>query len=289
VISLIRRWLKAGILEDGMLTASEEGTPQGGSISPVIANMALDGLENAVRASAGSDRARRLSKINVIRYADDFVVTCASKDVLESQVLPAIQRFLADRGLELSEEKTRITHITEGFDFLGQHVRKYGEKLLVKPAKKSIKSLLEKVRAIVEGNANATQAALIRQLNPVIRGWAMYHRHCAAKATFSSIDSHIWHMLFRWAMRRHTTKGARWVLRRYFRPMRRKSWIFATKRSADGTTDSAELFRAPTLAIRRHVKIPGASTPFDPEWTDYLTLRRAIKRSVKLFGATAWC
>jgi RNA-directed DNA polymerase len=287
--AVLRQWLEAGYVDEGSLFETQAGTPQGGVISPVIANMALDGLENAVRASTGSDRARRLSKINVIRYADDFVVTCASKDVLESQVLPAIQRFLADRGLELSEEKTRITHITEGFDFLGQHVRKYGEKFLVKPAKKSIKSLLDKVRAIVEGNANATQAALIRQLNPVIRGWAMYHRHCAAKASFSSIDSHIWHMLFRWAMRRHTTKGARWVLRRYFRPMRRKSWVFATKHSADGTADSAEIFRAPTLAIRRHVKIPGASTPFDPEWTAYLACRRAAKRSVKLFGANLWC
>jgi RNA-directed DNA polymerase len=251
--------------------------------------MALDGLEAAVHASAASDRARRKAKLNVIRYADDFVVTGASEDVLKSQVLPAIRRFLAERGLELSEEKTRITHISEGFDFLGQNVRKYGDQLLTKPAKKSIKSLLDKVRDIVKGNANATQAALIRQLNPVIRGWAMYHRHCAAKATFSSIDSHIWHMLFRWALRRHQTKGARWVLRRYFRAKRNKSWFFATKGSADGTTGSVEIFSAPTLAIRRHVKIPGASNPFDPEWTAYLARRQAAKRSVNLFGATLWC
>jgi RNA-directed DNA polymerase len=261
-------------------------------ISPVIANMALDGLEAAVRASAGGDRARRKAKLNVIRYADDFVVTSASKNlknVLESQVLPAIRRFMAERGLELSEEKTRITHITEGFDFLGQNVRKYGDQLLTKPAKKSIKSLLDKVRDIVKGNATATQAALIRQLNPVIRGWAMYHRHIVAKATFSSIDSHIWHMLFKWALRRHPTNGARWVLRRYFRKKRNQSWVFATRGSADGTTGSVELFRAPTLAIRRHVKIPGAANPFDPEWTAYLALRRAAKRSVNLLGATLWC
>ena len=255
----------------------------------MLANMALDGLEAAVRASAGSDRARRKAKLNVIRYADDFVVTGASKNVLESQVLPAVRSFMAERGLELSEEKTRITHISEGFDFLGQNVRKYGDQLLTKPAKKSIKSLLDKVRDIVKGNANATQAALIRQLNPVIRGWAMYHRHCAAKATFSSIDSHIWQMLFRWALRRHQAKGARWVLRRYFRAKRNRSWIFATKRSADGNTGSAEIFSAPTLAIRRHVKIPGAATPFDPEWTAYLNRRQAAKRSVNLFGATQWC
>lgn len=121
----------------------------------MIANMALDGLEAAVHASIGiSKLARRTAKLNVIRYADDFVVTCASKEVLESCVLPAIRRFMADRGLELSEEKTRITHITEGFDFLGQNVRKYGGKLLIKPAKKSIKSLLDKVR----GSSRATLA-----------------------------------------------------------------------------------------------------------------------------------
>jgi RNA-directed DNA polymerase len=287
--AVLRQWLEAGYIDEGSLFETRAGTPQGGVISPVIANMALDGLEEAVHASAGGCRARRKAKLNVIRYADDFVVTAASEDALKSQVLPAIRRFLADRGLELSEEKTRITHITEGFDFLGQHVRKYGDKFLIKPAKKSIKSLLDKVRRIIKGNANATQAALIRQLNPVIRGWAMYHRHCAAKATFSSIDSHIWHMLFRWALRRHQTKGARWVLKRYFRPRGNKSWVFATKGSAAGTTGSEQLFRASIIAIRRHVKIPGAANPFDPEWTAYLARRQVAKRSVNLFGATLWC
>jgi RNA-directed DNA polymerase len=286
---ILRQWLKAGYVDEGSLFETRAGTPQGGAISPVLANMALDGLEAAVHASAASDRARRKAKLNVIRYADDFVVTGASEDVLQSQVLPAIRRFMAERGLELSEEKTRITHISEGFDFLGQNVRKYGDQLLTKPAKKSIKSLLGKVRDIVKGNANASQVGLIRQLNPVIRGWAMYHRHCAAKATFSSIDSHVWHMLFRWALRRHQTKGARWVLRRYFRAIRNKSLVFATKNSADGTTGSVEIFSASTLAIRRHVKIPGASNPFDPEWTAYLARRQAAKRSVNLFGATLWC
>lgn len=287
--AVLRRWLEAGYVDGGSLFETRAGTPQGGVISPVLANMALDGLEAAVRASAGSDRARRKAKLNVIRYADDFVVTGSSEDVLQSNVLPAIRRFLAERGLELSETKTRITHISDGFDFVGQNVRKYGDQLLTKPARKSIKSLLGKVRDIVKGNANATQAALIRQLNPVIRGWAMYHRHCAAKATFSSIDSHIWHMLFKWALRRHTTKGARWVLQRYFRTKRNRSWVFATKSSADGLTGSDEIFRAATVAIRRYVKIPGASNPFDPEWTAYLARRQAAKRSVNLFGATLWC
>jgi RNA-directed DNA polymerase len=285
-----RRWLEAGYIEEGSLFETRAGTPQGGVISPVIANVALDGLEAAVHASAGgSECARRRAKLNVIRYADDFVVSGASRDVLESVVLPAIRRFMAERGLELSEEKTRITHIAEGFDFLGQNVRKYGAQLLTKPAKKCIKSLLDKVRDIIKGNATATQAAVIQQLNPVIRGWAAYHRYAAAKATFSLIDTHIWQMLWRWSVRRHPTKGARWVIRRYFRQRGARSWAFATKGAADGTTVGLQLFRASTVAITRHVKVPRAAHPFDPEWTEYLARRRAARRSVKLFGATPWC
>jgi RNA-directed DNA polymerase len=288
--AILRQWLEAGYVDEGSLFETRAGTPQGGVISPVIANMALDGLEAAVHASSGSsDLERRKAKVNVIRYADDFVVTGASKDVLESRVLPSIRRFMAERGLELSDEKTRITHIAEGFDFLGQNVRKYNDQLLTKPAKKSIKSLLDKVREIIKVHANATQEAVIRQLNPVIRGWAMYHRHSAAKATFSSIDSHIWRMLWKWTVRRHPAKGARWVLRRYFRTRGSRSWVFATRGAADGTTVSLQLFRAMTVAVTRHVKIPGAAHPFAPEWIAYLARRRAAKRSVRLFGATPWC
>lgn len=149
-----------------------------------------------------SKLARTRAQLNVVRYADDFVVTGASREVLELKVLPAVRQFMAARGLELSEEKTRITHIAMGFDFLGQNVRKYGSKLLIKPAKKSIKSI-DKVRAIIADYASATQEELICQLNPVIQGWAQYHRHIVSKAIFNSIDSHIWHRLWNWAKRRH--------------------------------------------------------------------------------------
>src|SRR5215217_4868120 len=147
--TILRQWLQAGFIDEGTLFATEAGTPQGGIISPVIANMTLDGLEAAVYASVGPTiRARGKFNINVVRYADDFVVTGISKEILERNVLPAVRQFMAVRGLELSEEKTRITHITEGFDFLGQNVRKYDGKLLIKPANKSVKSLLSKVREI---------------------------------------------------------------------------------------------------------------------------------------------
>jgi RNA-directed DNA polymerase len=289
--AILRKWLEAGYIDEGTRFESRAGTPQGGIASPVIANIALDGLEAAVHASIGvSKLARRKAKLNVIRYADDFVVTGASKEVLESVVLPAIRRFMAVRGLELSEEKTRITRITEGFDFLGQNVRKYGGKLLIKPARKSVSSLLEKVRGIIKGHASVTQRALIQQLNPVIRGWAMYHRHIVAKATFSLIDSHIWQLLWRWALRRHPNKGARWVRRRYFRTDGQRSWDFATEAvRADGSIGSLRLFRATTVAITRHVKVRGPAHPFDPAWTPYFARRRAAKHPVGLSGATPWC
>ncbi|KAI3605754.1 Retron-type RNA-directed DNA polymerase (plasmid) [Cupriavidus necator H850] len=286
---VLRKWLQAGYIDEGTLFESRAGTPQGGVISPVIANMALDGLEAAVHASVGTSKlARSKAQLNVVRYADDFVVTGVSRDVLESRVLPAVRQFMAARGLELSEEKTRITNIAEGFDFLGQNVRKYGGKLLIKPAKKSIKSLLDKVREVIKGNASVTQEALIRRLNPIIRGWTMYHRHVVAKATFSTIDSHIWHLLWKWARRRHPTKGARWVRKRYFRCDGHRSWDFATKGSTEDDTCGLQLFRAATAAIQRHIKIRGLANPFDPAWDIYLARRRTAKRSAGLSGATQW-
>lgn len=283
---LLRRWLQAGFIEKGTLFATTAGTPQGGIISPVVANMALDGLEAAAFASVGPTiHDRRRFKINVVRYADDFVVTGISKEVLEHKVLPAIRHFLAVRGLELSEEKTRITHIAEGFDFLGQNVRKYAGKLLIKPAHKSVKTFMEKVREIVKRNASANQAHVIFQLNPVIRGWAMYHRHVVAKDCFSSVDAHIWRLLWRWAVRRHPQKSAAWVRRRYFHAQGDQNWVFAVETQVEGAIQHLRLFRAMTIPIVRHVKIRGLANPFDPAWFPYFTRREAAKASAGRPGA----
>lgn len=272
--AVLRQWLEAGYIDKGSLFETLAGTPQGGVISPVIANMVLDGLEAIVHANSGRTTAeRRKSKVNIIRYADDFVVTGASKEILENQVLPSIRQFMAERGLELSEEKNRITHIKEGFDFLGQNVRRYGNKLLIKPAKKSIKSLLVKIREIIKRNGSATQKVLIRQLNPVIRGWAMYHRHIVAKTTFELVDNLIWELLWQWAKRRHPNKGARWVKQRYFPTKRNRKWNFATKKSANGTSNDLELFRAATVTIKRHIKIRAEANPFVSDWNSYFTQR----------------
>jgi len=277
---ILRRWLQAGFIDEGTLFATEAGTPQGGIISPVIANMTLDGLEAAVFASVGpTKRERGKFNINVVRYADDFVVTGLSKEILEHNVLPAVRQFMAVRGLELSEEKTRITHIDEGFDFLGQNVRKYDGKLLIKPANKSVKSLMSKVREIVKKNKSATQENLISQLNPVIRGWAMYHRHVVSKSRFSSIDTQIWQLLWKWAMRRHPTKGAGWVRQKYFHAEGDRNWVFAAEAKVNGSTQRLRLFRALTIPIVRHVKIRGTANPFDPAWEPYFDQRRTAKDS----------
>ncbi|WP_269765130.1 reverse transcriptase domain-containing protein, partial [Burkholderia ubonensis] len=144
--AVLRKWLQAGFMDKGVLFPTEAGTPQGGIASPVLANMALDGLEDAVRSALGSSKtARQPAKAHVVRYADDFIVTGANQELLEQRVKPAIEVFLSARGLQLAPEKTLVTHIARGFDFLGQNVRKYGDKLLIKPARKSVQALLNKV------------------------------------------------------------------------------------------------------------------------------------------------
>ncbi len=273
---ILHQWLQAGYIEQGALFATQAGTPQGGIISPVIANMALDGLEAAIYASVGQkSQDRRRFKLNAVRYADDFVVTGISKEVLEDKVLPAVRLFMAARGLELSEEKTRITHITEGFDFLGQNVRKYGNKLLIKPAKKSIASILGKIKEIVKANRGTTQASLIHQLNPVIRGWAMYHRHVVSKSCFSSIGNEIWRLLWKWSKHRHPDKNSGWIKQKYFHAIAGQNWIFATKeRIAKGLNQWLQLFQAATVPIKRHIKVKAMANPFDSDWQDYFNHRR---------------
>jgi RNA-directed DNA polymerase len=278
---VLRRWLQAGYIEMDTLFATEAGTPQGGVISPVLANMTLDGLEEAVLSSvAPTERTRRPFKVHVVRYADDFAVTAVSQELLTTRVRPAVAHFLAARGLELSEEKTRITHIEQGFDFLGQNVRKYAGKLLIKPAKKSVKSLLATVREVVRANASSTQANLLRLLNPIIRGWANYHRHVVSKARFAWIDHEIWYVLWKWALRRHPMKPIHWVKLKYFHVRGYRHWVFATKEIVGGRAVYRELFAAMTVPIVRHVKAQSGANPFDPAWDDYFARRAAKRNSV---------
>ena len=256
----LRAWLKAGFMERGVFHPTEDGTPQGGIVSPTAANMALDGLERLL-----TERFKHRHKVNLVRYCDDFVITGASSALLEDEVQPLVAQFLKERGLELSGEKTRIVHIDAGFDFLGFHFRKYHGKLLIKPAKTSIAAVKRKVRAILQASGSLPQDALIRRLNPIIRGWGGYYRHVVSKQVFSDIDHAIWRMTWNWAKRRHPQKGRKWIKDRYFAHRDGRDWVF--------TDGSVTLFRMASIPIRRHVKIRGAANPFDPDWAAYFRRR----------------
>lgn len=284
--TILRKWLKAGYMESNRLFPTDAGTPQGGVISPTLANRALDGLEGELQARFGpTDRLDRKNKVSLVRYADDFVITGSSRELLENEVKPVVEKFLAERGLQLSQEKTKITHIAEGFDFLGQNVRKYNGKLLIKPSSRNVKTFLDKVRALVKANAMAKQENLIGLLNPVIRGWANYHRHIVASKTFAKVDYQIWWALRRWTKRRHPNKGAQWVKDRYFHPIGAEQSVFcATTRTARGETVVVRLFKASHLRIVRHIKVRWGMNPFDPACDEYFEQRKRARMLERLTG-----
>lgn len=280
---MLRKWLKAGFVYQNALFPTDAGTPQGGIISPAIANMTLDGLEAMLAKKFPNARQRGL-KMNMVRYADDFIVTGHSKEWLENDVRPALVEFLAERGLALSPEKTKITHIRDGFDFLGWNIRKYNGKLLMKPSNANVKVHLGKIREIIRANKTAKQANMIGLLNPVLRGWANYHSHVVAKETFARNDHRIWSMLWRWAVRRHPNKGTRWVKEKYFKSKGLRNWVFtATEHQENGTKRELTLLRESDTPIHRHIKIQANANPHDPQWVQYFESRwgKNMLRSAK--------
>jgi RNA-directed DNA polymerase len=270
---ILNKWLKAGYWYQNELFPTQAGTPQGGIISPVAANITLDGLE-AVLMEKFPKAQQTGRKMHMVRYADDFIITGNSKEWLEEEVKPIVVQFLAERGLKLSPEKTRVTHIAEGFDFLGWNIRKYDGKLLMKPSKANIKAHLDKIREVIKENKSAKQVNLIGLLNPILRGWANYHRHIVAKETFTRIDSCVWSMLWRWAVRRHPNKSARWVKQKYFKSKGTRQWVFtATVKQEEGINKELVLVKEADTPIKRHVKIKAQANPHDPEWDSYFESR----------------
>jgi RNA-directed DNA polymerase len=266
----LAKWLQAGFLENHRLFPTPAGTPQGGIASPVLANLTLDGLEGAIRASVV-----RRDKVNFIRYADDFVVTAARRETLEQQVKPAIVQFLQARGLRLSEEKTVITHITDGFHFLGQQVRKYGQKLLIKPSRPSVRAVLDKARQCFAACRGQTAAVLIRRLNPVLRGWASYHRHVVSKRTFGRVGYYVYQMLWRWLRREHPNKSRHWLQRRYFSAD--PGGAFSVRLpDREGRARGLKLYAVARTLIERHIKVRAAAQPYDPAYTEYFEQRRCF-------------
>ena len=283
--TILKKWLKAGYMEEHRLCPTEAGTPQGGIASPVLANMTLDGLERFLQERLPKRWEGRRIKVNLVRFADDFIITGQSQVFLLMVVKPLVEAFFQERGLELSQEKTIVTHIQDGFDFLGQNVRKYDNKLLIKPAEKSIRKLMEKVRQIVKSHPQAKAENLIRLLNPIIRGWVQYHRHVVSKAIFSAPDHNIFEILWQWARRRHPHKNAQWIRRKYFCSIQGKNWVFfGNATGKTGKPRKALLFSAAQTPIQRHIKIRGQANPYDLAWEVYLEQRLGTKMNATLAG-----
>ena len=277
---ILKQWLEAGYIDRNVFYDTEAGTPQGGIASPVLANMTLDGLETAI-ANRPHRGTKRQAKLHLIRFADDFVITGSSKVLLREDIEPGVVEFMAKRGLSLSAEKTKLTDIEEGFDFLGQNLRKYKGKLLIKPSQRSVKAILSKVRQTIKANPWTSAGHLILLLNPLIRGWVNYHRHVVSKKTFQKIDHEVVMALWRWAKRRHRNKSARWIKVKYFG----HSWVFNGQMKAkDGSNRKVYLFRATKVPIKRHVKVRAVANPYDPEWEYYFERRLWMKMADKLKG-----
>jgi RNA-directed DNA polymerase len=273
---VLAKWLKAGFLEKHAWFATTEGTPQGGIVSPTLANWTLDGLQQLLEDHfAKTPKQRRINKVHLVRYADDFLITGTSKELLGDQVQPLVAHFLKERGLELSHEKTQITHIEDGFDFLGQNVRRYRcGKVLIKPSTRNVKTFLTKIQKTIDNSGSLTAGELIRRLNQQIKGWAMYHRYAASKRTFTYVDHRIFQMVWRWCRRRHSNKSGKWIKEKYFPPEGHRHWIFTGMlRDQKGQGWPIQLMSAAQVKIIRYVKIRSAVNPYDPQWELYLEAR----------------
>ena len=285
--TILRKWLKSGFILDKQLFPTEEGTPQGGIISPTLANMTLDGIQKILSEKF---KIRKIKgkmynpKVNLVRYADDFIITAESKELLEQEITPLIKEFLKDRGLTLSEEKTKITHINEGFDFLGFNIRKYNNgTLIIKPSKDSQKKFQEKIREVMNANKSIPQLSLIRLLNPIITGWGNYYQHCSAAKVFQKMDFHIYQKLLQWSLRRHPAKGKEWVVNKYFHNHKGRSWVFASPFTRKGKSDLYPIQWLSSIKITRYAKVKQDANPYDAQWKEYFEERenRLLLNSAK--------
>lgn len=276
--SVLKQFLKAGFVFQNELFPTDEGTPQGGVISPILANMALDGMQKILSDRFHTNRLGKIDlrfknahKVNLVRYADDFIVTAATKEIAE-EAKEIIRGFLCTRGLELSEEKTLITHVDDGFDMLGWTFRRFKEKLIVKPSKKSVKALNASLHnTVLERGKAWRQEDLIRVLNRQLRGWANYHQSVCAKDAFSRTDHILYEMLWRWAKRRHPKKNRKWITANYWYSKGLRNWVFSTK--------NAELIRLGEVPIIRHTKVRMSANPYlDSEYFIQRKIQNGMKR-----------
>ncbi len=271
---LIAGWLKAGVVEDGRFTPAEEGTPQGGVVSPVLLNVVLHGMETAAGARyqrSGSDAAFAVPGSPVlVRYADDLAAFCHSRHEA-GQVKARLAAWLAPRGLAFNEDKTRIVTLDEGFDFLGFNVRRYHGKLLIKPSKAAVRRIRERLRTEIRSLRGTNAQAVIARLNPIVRGWSAYYRTAVSSEIFVALDHYLWKLTYKWAKHSHPNKPTRWIVRRYcgtFNKSRQDRWVFGDRDSG------GYLHRFAWAKIVRHQMVRGTSSPDDPALTQYWAARR---------------
>lgn len=268
---VLRKWLKAGYIEKQTKHPTIAGTPQGGIISPTLMNLTLDGLEKLLKKHFTKYKAK---SVNFIRYADDFIVTARSREIIEKEILPIIRQFLLERGLSLSDEKTKITHVNDGFVFLSQNTRRYPkDKLLIKPSKGSVKEFKYKVRQVVFQNLGAKPHELIYQLNSILRGWSNYHKHIVSKEIFKEIDYYLWYLLGKWCKRRHANKPWKWIRSKYFSASGELCTFASVRPFAKKKVRINKIFRLGYIPIIRHVKVKSLSNPFDNGYEEYFMQR----------------
>jgi len=275
---MLKQWIGCGFIDKGLVYKTAEGTPQGGIISPTLMLLTLAGLEQLVKSIARKTGYR----INFIGYADDFVITGTSKEVLINEIKPQLISFLQERGLTLSEEKTHVTHINDGFDFLGFNIRKYKGKLLIKPSKSNVLLFLSNMRELIRKHLTIPVNDLIKMMNPKLKGWANYYRHCVAKQVFGYVGQQIFLMVWKWAVRRHPNKGRKWIARKYFLN-RKGQWQFHGWQKIANMDCLFNLVQIAYTSIKRHVKIRSAATPYDPQYETYLNKRKHGKE-----GRNTW-
>ena len=284
---LVERWLKAGVVDKGRFAPTEEGTPQGGVISPVLLNVALHGMEQAAGAcyrTVGVNAGRSVAGSPVlVKYADDLVVLCTSREQAE-EARSRLAAWLAPWGLAFSEEKTRVVHLDEGFDFLGFNVRRYWGKLLVKPSKAAVRRYRRRLAAEMRSLRGANAQAVVSRLNPIIRGWSAYYRTVVSSEVFSDLDHYVWRLTYKWAKHSHPNKPTSWTVQRYFGEFcksRRDKWVFGDRDSG------AYLQKHAWTKIVRHQMVPGQASPDDPALTDYWARRR--QRNQPPLGGVSLC
>jgi RNA-directed DNA polymerase len=278
---LIRAWLKAGVFEKGKgFAPTEEGTPQGGVISPLLLNVALHGLEEAAGAryrKTGPQAGITMPGAPVlVRYADDFAVCCRSRQQAE-QIKARLAEWLQPRGLAINEDKTRIVHLSEGFDFLGFNIRRYGAKLLIKPSTAAIRRLRKRLATEMRRLRGSNAGAVLARLNPIIRGWVAYYRGAVSSRVFSRLDTYVWKLTYKWAKHSHPNKSKTWLVDRYFgkfNKFRNDRWVFGDPALVSAQGGVVHLLKFSWTNIVRHQTVKGTASPDDPALIDYWAARR---------------